>query len=233
MLNLSQDVLRRRTFNEAIYKAHSEKFMLARTLPYIRTDRNVVDVGAAVGMYSTFWAPHCDHLYAYEPVPPIFGELTKLEDKFHNVTAINKAVSNFVGTSTFWVDDKRLSNNGFQNHVDGQPIAVQVTQLDDENLGDVGFLKVDCEGNELDVLLGAKALIQTCRPTCMVEIYPRFNDGDIDFTFGYFWGLNYRCYFNHRDLQTLVQIESTEHGVDVANDEQRYGHDYDFLFVPQ
>ena len=69
----------------------------------------------------------------------------------HNLT-----VSDFVGKSTFYVDDKRLSNSSFQNLVEGQKIEVETVTIDSLKLVDIGFIKVDVEGVELDVLNGQR-----------------------------------------------------------------------------
>ena len=44
------------------------------------------------------------------------------------------------------------------------------SRLDDFNLTDVGFVKMDVEGHELAVLQGASRLLETQRPTVLVEI---------------------------------------------------------------
>jgi hypothetical protein len=37
-------------------------------------------------------------------------------------------------------------------------------------LGDVGFIKIDVEGHELDVLAGLAGLLATCLPNLIIEI---------------------------------------------------------------
>ena len=64
-------------------------------------------------------------------------------------------MSDFVGKSIIYVDDKRLSNSSFQNLVEGQKIEVETVTIDSLKLVDIGFIKVDVEGVELDVLNNA------------------------------------------------------------------------------
>ena len=97
----------------------------------------------------------------------------------------NLAVSDFVGKSTFYVDDKRLSNSSFQNLVEGQKIEVETVTIDSLKLVDIGFIKVDVEGVELDVLNGAKDTIKEYRPTCIIEVYEKFNKYPVDTTFDF------------------------------------------------
>ena len=84
----------------------------------------------------------------------IYDQLVKIKENFNNVITHNLAVSDFVGNSSFYVDDKRLSNSSFQNLVEGQKIEVETVTIDSLKLVDIGFIKVDVEGVELDVLNG-------------------------------------------------------------------------------
>lgn len=230
-LQLNQDVLKRRVFNQGVYDNHSKNFMLGQTLPYIKKDGIVLDIGAAVGMYSTFWAPHCKKLYAFEAVEPVFNQLQKLEDKFDNVEVFNTAVSDFDGESEFYVDDKRLSNSSFRDLVDGIKTTVNTVKIDSLLLTNVCFMKIDVEGHELDVLNGARGLITNCKPTVMCEIYPKFNNGPIEDTFKFFFDRGYKCFYNVKK-HGLFEISSIEEAVQIASDNvfiQK--HDGDFLFT--
>ena len=195
-LNLSDGVLKRRVFNQGVYNSHSKDFMLGQTAKFINKDMSVIDVGAAVGMYTTFFAQHAKHVYSFEAVPPVYGQLKLVEEKENNVTAYNLAVGSTCGDVDFFVDDKRLSNSGFRDLVGGQKITVKSVTLDSLHYEDIGFIKIDVEGNELDVLHGAEELIERCKPTVMCEIYPKFNNGPVADTFKFFFDRGYYCYYN-------------------------------------
>jgi hypothetical protein len=49
---------------------------------------------------------------------------------------------------------------------------VDAVTIDDEALEDVGFIKVDVEQHERQVLRGGLATIRRCRPVLLVELYP-------------------------------------------------------------
>lgn len=231
-LKLTKDVLKLRQFNQYFYDLHTKQFMVGRTEPFIDKNKTVLDIGAAVGLYSTFWATKCKNLVAYEAVEPVYKQLKKLESKFDNVKTKNIAVGRQVGTVDFWVDDKRLSNSSFENLVGGQKVEVNVTTIDLERHENVGFIKVDVEGFELDVLEGGELTIDRDRPVCMVEIYPKFNQGPVWNTFNFFFQKNYRCFFNQQK-HGLTEIKSIGEGVAIAESEYlQKDHDGDFLFVP-
>lgn len=236
-LKLHPAVINRRKWNQHLYDVHTTEYMVGQTGLFVDRARAVVDVGAAVGMYSAFWARMgVRHVYSFEAVPIVFKQLQATAKRFDNMTAFNMAVSDFNGQTEFWVDDKRLSNSSFRNLVDGQKITVDVTTLDAfrprhfPTKKYVGFIKIDVEGCELRVLNGAENLILEDRPVCMVEIYPKFNEGPVEDTFRWFFGRNFSCFYNVR-RKGLVPVESVEHGADVAH-KKIDEHDGDFLFVP-
>lgn len=236
-LNIPKAALSRRVWNDGIYKLHSTQFMLGCTRSYIRLDQNVVDVGAAVGMYSYFWAttPGFDgKVFSFEAVEPVFQQLQKTAGRVDNMEIFNLAVSDHTEEQrVFYVDTKRLSNSSFRllDGIDQQEIRVAVTALDDMDLAPIGFLKVDVEGEELKVLKGAEGHIEATSPTIMCEIYPRFNDGPVADTFQWLFDRGYAAFYNRR-AEGLTPVRSLQHGVDVASDPKMLPtHDGDFLFV--
>jgi len=237
-LNLSNEVLNRRVFKPAILEKHINNFLLGRTKSYLRKDKITLDIGAAVGMYSSFFAQHSKHVHSFEAVPPVYAQLVKIKGKYDNVTTYNKAVCDFVGESEFYVDDKRLSNSGFQNLVGGQKITVDTVTVDSMGFSNVGFMKVDVEGNELDVLNGSVNTLNENRPVCMIEIYEKFNKYPCSTTFEFFFDSDYDCYVNYRlnapqygKVPGLYKVES----MDQALEEIKLPEitDGDFLFVPK
>lgn len=231
-MQLSQEVLDRRVFNQNIYELHSRDFMLGQTARFVDPMKTAMDIGAAVGMYTTFWAQKAARVHSFEAVPAVYKQLEKVKERFDNVSTYQLAVGEEVGFTTFYVDDKRLSNSGFTDLVGGQPIEVPVTTIDAQNLTDVGFIKVDVEGHELAVLNGGRQTIERDRPVCMVEVYPKFNNGPVSDTFDWFFDRSYKAFYNIRGVG-LQELSGTTHGVNVASDEDLIAkHDGDFLFVP-
>ena len=55
-------------------------------------------------------------------------------------------------------------------------------KIDDLNLKDIGFIKIDAEGAELKVLIGAKKLIKKYKPTLLIEIEERYISQSIEKT---------------------------------------------------
>ena len=155
-------------------------------------------------------------------------QLEKIKQSNANVITHNIAVSNHVGTNDFYVDDKRLSNSSFQNLVGGQKITVDTVTIDSLQLVDVGFIKVDVEGVELDVLVGANDTIEEYKPTCMVEVYDKFNKYPVETTFEFFFNRGYRCFYNHR-AEGLKPVRDIAEGIEATKIPQIT--DGDFLFT--
>ena len=63
-LNLSDNVLKRRVFKQGILDLHIKEFMLGQTKKYLFKDKNAIDVGAATGMYSSFFAKHSKEVFS-------------------------------------------------------------------------------------------------------------------------------------------------------------------------
>lgn len=231
MIELNQKQKNKIRRKSNLLKLHVNEFMLGQTLPYLNKNKITIDVGGRNGLYTSWFTRYSKEVHSFEPVPPVFEVLDELREETNNLFTYNKAVSNTIGTVDFYVDTKRLSNSSFINHVDGMQIQVDTITLDSMNFENVGFLKVDVEGFELAVLQGAEKLVEHQRPTCMVEIYPVFNNGPVDSTFEFFFNKDYNCYYNQR-AKGLVKVDSVEHGVKIASDPDMLSvHDGDFLFV--
>ena len=228
---LSKEVLQRRVFNPYYYDLHVKEFMLGQTKDHIDSEGTVLDIGAAVGQYSKFFAINSGHVYAYEAVRPVYEQLCKIKNDHLNFSAYNIAISDKVGKDKFYVDGQRLSNSSFQNLVDGFPIDVEVSTIDKqhENANNICFIKIDTEGTELDVLNGAKKTIDKHDPHLMIEIYPKFNKYPVDTTFKFCFDRGYTCFYNHRG-QGLKPVKDIEHGVKIALTMPEIT-DGDFLFL--
>jgi len=225
---LSDNVLRKRVFRQHILDLHLKDFMIGQTTPYLNKFKNTLDIGAATGMYSSHFAEHSKSVICFEAVPPVYEQLVKIKEKHNNVIAHNLAVSNETGTLDFYVDDKRLSNSSFQNLVEGQKIQVETVTIDSLKLVDIGFIKVDVEGVELDVLNGASVTIDEYKPTCMVEVYEKFNKYPVETTFDFFFNRGYRCFYNHKG-QGLRLVRNMKEALEAVKIPEIT--DGDFLFI--
>jgi FkbM family methyltransferase len=138
-----------------------------------------IDVGAADGVYLNVFRRHSSGCVAFEPNPTSFRRLVR---RFPDVRVENCALSSDDGTLDLRipvVDGVAYSGHGTVEPSNRLNVAANVTvarhevstrRLDAFILDRVGMIKIDVEGHEMDVLLGAAETIDRCRPNLMIEI---------------------------------------------------------------
>ncbi|HVJ87710.1 MAG TPA: FkbM family methyltransferase [Caulifigura sp.] len=161
--------------------------------------RTAVDVGANKGTYTWFLSRLCRHVYAYEPNPAMRWMLTRSMPQ--NVTIFPRALSDHSGEAVLRIPAKsrRFSNNigtlrpAFED-LPCELVPVRTSRLDDDGLVDVGFLKIDVEGHEQEVLRGAREIMTRDRPVLLIEIIEDHNDRPVDETIDSVERLGYRAH---------------------------------------
>jgi FkbM family methyltransferase len=99
--------------------------------------------------------------------------------KSPNVELVDVALSSQQGDSTLYVpviNGTELSGWGsldpenYPGAVDFARLVVKLRTLDSFQFRDVGFVKIDAEGHELQILQGASDTISLYRPHLMIEV---------------------------------------------------------------
>lgn len=137
----------------------------------------VVDVGANVGDWTGSLlaiADDCDRETEVHLFEPAHAAYLKLVGRFrhpgdsHHVTVLGRALSDQPGSATLHVVAEESGMNSLhENRVrpSGRTETVEVTTLDEyaskTELGEISLVKVDTEGNDFSVLLGARGLLNT------------------------------------------------------------------------
>jgi FkbM family methyltransferase len=129
---------------------------------YVTSDKSIIDIGAHVGTYSFILGKKAHHTYSFECNPKVFCYLAanialhELEDK---ITPYRYALGNREGTLDYIIRSEDGGGNGIKklNDKDNQlkKIKVQVKTLDSFHLTNIGFIKIDVEGFEKEVLEGS------------------------------------------------------------------------------
>jgi FkbM family methyltransferase len=143
--------------------------------------RTGVDVGAKVGMYTYRIRRFSSDVVAFEPIP-LFGHMLKsvFEGKRGHIEIVaasntrSKAILRMPfapnGRQEFGRSTIEPNNRLVHKLVAStQEIEVETRPLDDLNLQNVGFIKIDVEGHELAVLDGGWRTIKAHRPALLVE----------------------------------------------------------------
>lgn len=128
--------------------------------------RTAVDVGAHVGFWSYNLAKKFTKVMSFEPV--VLHRLCfEANVSAQNVTLFSRAL----GDRNAMVSMHTAPTSSGDTWVNG-PGGIPMDKLDDYNFNDVDFIKLDCEGYELNVLRGAEETLKRCHPAVCVEQKP-------------------------------------------------------------
>ncbi|MGL4494171.1 MAG: FkbM family methyltransferase [Beijerinckiaceae bacterium] len=204
-------------------------------------NRNAIDVGTNWGVYARALSVLCPHVQCLEPNPALARLLQRTLPE--NCTVLHAAASDKTGPATLHipVSDGRLidglaSLNAFTCG-ETQAIEVQCLRIDDIGPPSVGFIKIDVEGAEEQVLAGAQRMIAEQRPVFLIEIENRHSAGALERINADFARQQYQGLFvdNHTlrvidafDHQTMQNIENFDPAVHRRS--QRYINN--FIFMP-
>jgi FkbM family methyltransferase len=140
-----------------------------------QSGRNVIDLGANLGLHSialSKLARQGERVYAFEPHPDLFSLLKYNCEGCTNVHCINKAASDT--SRTFYMPSVLGASNSGGFSVLDTAVAgaypVEAVTIDSLELVNVGLMKIDTEGHELECIRGAAETIRRDKPTLIVEI---------------------------------------------------------------
>jgi FkbM family methyltransferase len=161
--------------------------------PLILSGQTVLDIGANFGVFTKLFSQLVGpdgSVLAFEPVPQTFRTLAAGVERFHlrNVQAINKAVSDQIGTALMEVPQyvESKGENLYAAHIvsaqdSRKTFAVNRVTIDSLQLPRVDFIKIDVEGHELEVLRGSRETLAKYHPILMVEVT---SPGTVEFLCG-------------------------------------------------
>jgi FkbM family methyltransferase len=128
--------------------------------------RSAVDVGSHIGLWSYNLAHRFDVVYAFEPIAAhrqCFERNVALPNVHMYPVALGEQFQK-VGMFT-----APTSSGDSYVHGEGD---IPMKRLDDYELQDVDFCKLDCEGYELYALRGGEETLKRCKPVVCVEQKP-------------------------------------------------------------
>ncbi len=160
--------------------------------------RRAIDVGANVGIYSYYFSTFSESVDSFEPVKQISSLLEAYALRCKKVKLHNVGLSNRVGKFNIYYPytiSTREPNWGLASLtnpcIDCGVLSVDVRRLDDYKFTNVDIIKIDVEGHEMDVVLGAVETIRRDRPILLVEIEQRHLKRPISDVFDYIIKLGY------------------------------------------
>ena len=185
-----------------------------------------LDIGANIGYHALCAAKKLQdggQVIAFEPSPETFRHLQEhiALNKFTNITAVQKGISDKTTTAAFYFSGKEntgssgLSPSG---EFSGQSITVELVNGDEwlqqHNITNIDAVKIDVEGHEMQVLKGLSQTLQQNRPVIMIEILAstlaRFDHTPAE-VYGFLNGIGYKAY-QLNDAKQLAPVKENEEG---------------------
>ena len=143
--------------------------------------RAAIDVGANRGYYSYALSRIASRVEAFEPYP-LTAQFARRK-LGANVRLHETALSNSSGPSLLRIPQCKgdidihysatLKEIRAGKYIE---VAVRVMTIDQFNFDDIGFIKVDAEGSDMEVIEGARETIRRYRPNLLVELLPLYDN---------------------------------------------------------
>lgn len=159
-------------FVEQSGRLDHDQNMLPIVLSYIPIGGVVLDVGCFIGDHAIAYAERVGRngmVLGFEPDEDSFMCMGFNMVNYDNFVGYNIALG--VGGHKASLN-KVATNEGMNYLTDGNDINVHSldTVIPAQNLNRIDFIKIDCEGYELDVLQGGQRTIQKYKPKMLIEI---------------------------------------------------------------
>jgi FkbM family methyltransferase len=156
----------------------------------------MLDIGANIGLwiitYSTILNKN-SKIYAFEPQYKIYQCLMKniFLNNANNVIPYNFGLSDENTTHYMNVDYHQQTNFGaisIVNKHNDNSLQIQCKIGYELNLNNIGFIKIDIEGHEIQALKGLKHTIKKHKPLMFIEIHPNTDSAMETFKLLYNYG---------------------------------------------
>lgn len=244
---LAARVVRRRLLREPVGLAMRHEPELRLLPDLVRSNAFAVDVGGNLGKYTVVLSGLCgpSRVVCFEPLPMYERQLRRL---FPDASIVRTALSSSEGRRTLWTPlvsgvpmpgRSTVEPNVQERQQTGvQGIDVAVTTLDayaaGHDLAPIGFVKIDVEGHELEVLRGANEVLERQRPRLLIEAEQRHHSYPLQRVFDEVLRHGYAGYFvdmRERTVRPLTAFDHPVHQV-LANHRTRL-YVANFIFVPE
>lgn len=139
-----------------------------------RTD-TFLDIGANIGQHGLYASNFCKDVYSFEPIERLYNQLLLSIEKnqFQNVRAFNiglgdesKEVAIYSDTSNMGGSSVLFNKGKYKEQI------IKIRKLDDflpNSVTQVNMMKIDVEGFEWEVLVGAEKVLEKYRPKILLE----------------------------------------------------------------
>ena len=202
----------------------------------LKRKHRFLDIGSNVGIYSYFFSKKFKKLESFEPIEEITYRLSAL--KLKNINLHHVALSNKKNNSKFYIPIKngKLIPPLASLEKGPKPYEiriVKVKKLDDFNFKNVDLIKIDVEGHEEKLIIGAIKTIKKNLPIIICEIEKRHLLVPINRIFRLIENLGYKgFFFKNNKLNSLKQFSFKHDQKPYLNDVENKNYINNFIFTP-
>lgn len=140
---------------------------------FAATGRDFLDIGAHIGYYSIYLSPLVRRAYAFEPDPRNIEDLRANARLAGNVEVVEAAVSSRDGSAQLHLGQGSAVSSLEGAGADGDGAEVKTVTIDSFVASrpdiDVGLVKTDVEGHDLEALRGMSEVVARCQPLILTE----------------------------------------------------------------
>lgn len=136
---------------------------------------SAIDVGANIGNHTLYFSRFFKKVLSFEANKDIFQVLNLNTRLKKNIEIYNYAASDQNKKSFLNVNVSNISGSGLSNNLINSKNNTTSIKLDSlfKNTKNIKLIKIDVEGHELQVLLGAKNILLSNKPIVLFEQHPQ------------------------------------------------------------
>ena len=141
---------------------HHCKQTFVKSLPYIISHRNAVDIGCRDGEYTRYLHKHFQHVYCFDyRKRKLFNKNVDLNKITHFQCALGEESKQVLASGAGSLYNQSVPKENWIN--------VQLYALDQFDLDNIDYIKIDVDGFELPVLKGSINTIEKFSPILVLE----------------------------------------------------------------
>jgi FkbM family methyltransferase len=132
----------------------------------------VLDIGANIGNHTVFFSEFFLHVHSFEPQLRTFEILKLNTSRFSNVSLNNFGISTTDSQVVFKVPymNSGAASQNLNDHLCYEELVFLKRIDTNDNYKDVSLIKIDVEGNEIDVIQSCSDLIIRTQPVILFEL---------------------------------------------------------------
>jgi FkbM family methyltransferase len=202
----------------------------------LKKKRRFLDIGSNVGIYSYYFSRKFKNLESFEPIKEITYRLSAL--KLKNIKLYHMALSNKNNNLKFYIPIKngKLIPPLASLEKRAKPYEkriIKVKKLDDFNFKNVDLIKIDVEGHEQKVIIGATKTIKKNLPIIICEIEQRHTLIPIKKIFNLIENFGYEgFFFKNYKLHNLKKFSFNLDQKPYLKDVENKNYINNFIFIP-